>query len=394
MKYFIGIDNSSTDHKVHIVDENCNKIFSCVITNDLNGFKYLDKLLFSYDNVVIGFELPHGPIVDYLRSRRYSLYSINPLKIKRFKESYIVSGNKNDDIDAEAIAQYLYRYQAKLNPLMFNSPEIEKLKIFMLSHNRLIKEHTRYKNRLLFIFRQYFPLYAELFSDHCSKIQLKMVLEYPTLQDLRNVTPEKLTKFLKNNHYRNGSHIRKVLDKIDSYDHLISNEVEYTLFYEAQTLARILLTLKEELKNIKVEMNAITDSHPLGGCFKSLPGSGDIISCKLLAVFGDNKKRFSDANGIQCLFGTAPRNYQSGSYHKVIMRKACNKIGKNILYQFAFSSIKSSKWAREYYDKQKEKGKKHTVAVRALSNKWVKIIFKIWKDEILFDEKKKILSVA
>ena len=38
--------------------------------------------------------------------------------------------------------------------------------------------------------------------------------------------------------------------------------------------------------------------------------------------------------------------------------------------------------------------KTHSVAVRALSNKWVKIIYKIWEDEIFYDEEKKISPAA
>ena len=111
-----------------------------------------------------------------------------------------------------------------------------------------------------------------------------------------------------------------------------------------------------------------------------------ILACKLLALFGDNKDRFTDYNGGQCLFGTAPKNYQSGQYHKVNMRRSCNKSARAVLYKFAFSSMRKSPWAREYYDKQRLKGKTHLVAVRALSNKWVRIIYKIWKEEILYDE--------
>jgi transposase len=81
-------------------------------------------------------------------------------------------------------------------------------------------------------------------------------------------------------------------------------------------------------------------------------------------------------------------------YHKVIMRKACNKTARAVLYKFAFSSLQFSKWSREYYDRQKQRGKTHSVAVRALSNKWIKVIFKIWKDEIFYEEDKKLAPAA
>ena len=35
-------------------------------------------------------------------------------------------------------------------------------------------------------------------------------------------------------------------------------------------------------------------------------------------------------------------------------------------------------WARDYYQRKRVEGKSHTVAVRALANVWVRILFAIW----------------
>ena len=116
---------------------------------------------------------------------------------------------------------------------------------------------------------------------------------------------------------------------------MISPDVEYAYQIEALCLCKILQVINEELKHVEKEMNRLTDDHRIGKYFKSLPGAGKVLACKLLALFGDNKDRFDNYNGVQCLFGTAPKNYQSGMYHKVIMRKACNKSARAILYKFA-----------------------------------------------------------
>ena len=145
---------------------------------------------------------------------------------------------------------------------------------------------------------------------------------------------------------------------------------------------------------IKNEMNSILINHHLGEVFHSLPGSGFVLSAKLLALFGDNMDRFDTANQAQCLFGTAPKNYQSGNYHKVLMRKACNKSARAVLYTFAFTTLRYSSWARSYYDQQRKKGKTHSVSVRALSNKWVRVIFRMWKNEENYQEEKKISPAA
>lgn len=94
MEHFIGIDISTTTHKVKIIDEKCNQKSSFSITNDFNGFEELNKKLTSFNDIKIGIEQPCGHLIDYLHSKNYDLYSLNPLKIKRYKESIKVSGNK------------------------------------------------------------------------------------------------------------------------------------------------------------------------------------------------------------------------------------------------------------------------------------------------------------
>lgn len=394
MDFFAGIDNSSLDHKVRIVNEKGAELVSMTISNDLSGFNQLNNKLCYYSGVNIGFELPHGPIVDYLKAKNYCMYSLNPLKIKRYKESLVVSGNKTDTIDALAIAEYLRNNKSATRELLFNSSHIEKLKTLSIIHTRLTQNNARHLNKLHFTVRQYFPLHEALFSSFGSKVQLQMIIAYPTCKDLKTASQEKIKDFLIRNRYRRTKDIEKILYKIENYSQMISEDIEYAYKFESRCLCTILLTIKNELQEIENEMEEITENHTLGKYFQSLPGAGKVLSAKLLALFGDNKNRFHSANEAQCLFGTAPKNYQSGQYHKIIMRKACNKTARAIVYKFAFASLQFSNWAREYYDQQRKKGKTHSVAVRALSNKWVKIIYCIWKNEVFYDEMKKSVLVA
>lgn len=394
MTYYIGIDNSSLDHKVHIIDSDGKFHSQFTIDNNLIGFNQLNSAIKNLDDLMIGFELPHGPLVDYLRNKNYSVYSLNPLKIKRFKEIITVSGNKNDKIDSAAIAEYLRKNHQQCRPILYNSKEIEKLKMLSIIHNRITEEHARYKNKLHFAVRQYFYLHESLFTDFGCTIQLKMLMKYPTYYDLKQAGDDELINFLKSNKFRVSKYITKIIEKVKSYDQIISPEVEYAYTIEVKMLCGILLTLNQNLNDVEKEMNIILDNHHLGSIFRSLPGAGIVLACKLLALFGDNKCRFDNANQAQCLFGSAPRNYQSGNYHKITMRKACNKFGRAVLYSFAFSSMHFCPWARAYYYEQRAKGKTNSVAVRALSNKWVKVIFKLWKEEIFYDESKKYLAAA
>ena len=46
----------------------------------------------------------------------------------------------------------------------------------------------------------------------------------------------------------------------------------------------------------------------------------------------------------------------------------------------------SSQWAREYYEHQRKAGKGHNTAVRALAFKWIRILFRCWKNSVAYSE--------
>jgi len=81
---------------------------------------------------------------------------------------------------------------------------------------------------------------------------------------------------------------------------------------------------------------------------------------------------------VQALAGTSPVAYESGKYAKAHRRYACVKPFRNTLYQFAWQSTFREPWAQAYYQRKRQEGKSHSMAVRALANSWVRIIHAIW----------------
>ena len=51
---------------------------------------------------------------------------------------------------------------------------------------------------------------------------------------------------------------------------------------------------------------------------------------------------------------------------------------RNALHQFAWQSTMQEGWARDYYQRKRAEGKTHSMAVRALANVWVRIIYRMW----------------
>ena len=56
------------------------------------------------------------------------------------------------------------------------------------------------------------------------------------------------------------------------------------------------------------------------------------------------------------------------------------------LSRVALHSVAYCPWAREYYERQRAKGKLHNTAIRALAFKWIRILFRCWKERKPDDE--------
>ena len=52
-----------------------------------------------------------------------------------------------------------------------------------------------------------------------------------------------------------------------------------------------------------------------------------------------------------------------------------------------------SLWASKFYDEQRRNGKRHQVAIRALAFKWIRIMYRCWKERQPYDEAKYLLSL-
>ncbi len=146
-----------------------------------------------------------------------------------------------------------------------------------------------------------------------------------------------------------------------------------------------LLPLLEQISQYDKEITRLFLSHEDNEVFSSLPRAGKHLAPRLLAEIGQDRTRYADAASLQALAGTAPVAFQSGTYAKARKRYACLKPLRNALYQFAWQSTLAEPWALAYYQRKRAEGKSHTVAVRALANVWVRIIYAMWLNHTCYE---------
>lgn len=58
---------------------------------------------------------------------------------------------------------------------------------------------------------------------------------------------------------------------------------------------------------------------------------------------------------------------------------------RQTFHEFADHARQLCPWSRAYYRLQKSRGMKHHAALRKLALRWIRILFRVWKDRTAYD---------
>jgi len=394
MNYTCGIDWATEHHDVSIVNRLGMEVKWFRIEDNLNGYQELLQVLKSLGmDIPIAIECKEHLLISFLVNEGYRVYHINPKSAERYKDRYNVGGTKTDSIDAFSLANILRTDLHNHRPLAYSSKEVRTLQMLCGEYEKLEKDKNLLENQLHDGLSKYFPLALNLLSKNSCKTFYRIILQYPTYRELKEACYEELESFLKRNHYLNPRHIKRMYCCIQESDYYSSDIFDEIFASTSQTLCSLLMILTEQLEQMKKMMSQITKNNTLGQVFYSLPGSGDVMSAKLLALMGDNKELYKDSAEVQAYTGIAPIVKRSGKSSRVVFRHACNKAHRETLTWFAFCSMPYCSWARRYYDRKRKEGKRHFESLRFLAFKWLRIIYELWKSGEMYNEERHLSNL-
>jgi transposase len=367
-----------------VIDEMGRKVGQLRVDHTPEGLARLVNFLRDVaplDQIACVVETIHGLLISTLLEAGVALYPVNPKTVDRKRAP---SGAKTDLIDAYLLAKHGRAEFADLRRLEPDGPKIAELKALTRDQDALIQGQTRLVNQLTACLKAYYPAALQLFNKLQQRSALVFLQTYPTPEAAQAASLAEITATLKKGGHTNPTTAAPKILATLHQPHLQADQVT------TRTKARLTLALVEQLlplgKQIVEYDKAITDrflTHADSQIFESLPGAGKRLAPRLLAEWGDDRNRYAETRSIQALAGTCPVLWKSGEFATVHMRFACLKPLRNALHQFAWLSTQQEPWAEAYYQRKRAEGKSHSMAVRALANVWVRIIFAMWhKQEV------------
>jgi hypothetical protein len=120
--------------------------------------------------------------------------------------------------------------------------------------------------------------------------------------------------------------------------------------------------------------------------FDALPGAGAVLAPRLLVAFGAQRERSASAGERQKYAGIAPVTECRGKKSWVPWRLQGPKCLRHTFVEWATAATRHSFWAQGYYQQQRDKGKAHQAAVRALACTWIRLLSRGWQTRTPYHE--------
>lgn len=398
----IGIDWADDHHDVSLQETESGRVETLRVTHTPESLmEWIGQLRtrFRGERIGIAIETSRGPLVHALLEHDFIvLYPVNPRSLHRFRETFTPSGAKDDLPDAHLLRELLVKHRDRLRVWKPDDTETRALRRLAEMRRRTVDQRTQLTQQLRAALKEYFPLALVLAGqDLSSEMAADFLLRWPTLQALQRARPHTIRRFYQNHNCRSRDRIAQRINKIRSAVPLTTDlAILETSALLVQTLARQLKALAPSIARFDEEIAARFATHPDADLFESLPGSGAVIAPRLLAHFGSDRERFTSAEDIQKLSGIAPVTERSGKLGKrwVHWRWAASTFVRQSFHEFAMHSIRSSQWARAYYELQRERGKDRHAAIRALAFKWIRILYRCWKSRTPYNEAQYVQSLV
>jgi transposase len=389
---FAGLDWARQKHDLVAVDGRGAIRVELTIAETAEGWAALRQALAAevgadLSLVAVAVETNNGPAVERLLDLGCRVYPLNPKAAGRYRERKAPSGSRNDRLDAWSFADALRTDGQAWRPLVPDDPLTQELRLLCRDEVHLIRQRTALVNQLQQALLEYYPAALEAFDEWVCAGAWAFVEQFPTPADLAQAGRRRWEKFLHTQRlWRPETATRRLEIFARATTFCGPPAVTRAKSRLALTLARQLRLLESELKGYRAAIEELFRQHPDRDVFGSLPGAGEKLAPRLLSELGDNRQRFSAAEGLQSYAGTAPVSIESGRMKWVKVRRACNKRLRTAVYLWANLSREKCLWAARYYDAKRAAGKSHATALRCLGQRWLKILWRMWQDRRSYDE--------
>jgi transposase len=402
VRWFVGIDWASEQHRVCLVDAEG----KCAAERDVThgGAELsemctwlLEKTAAEPAEIAVAIETPRGPVVEALLERGFKVFATNPKQLDRFRDRFSVAGAKDDRRDAHVLAGSLRTDRQAFRYLSLDDPLVIELREWSRIYDELKQEQNRLTNRMRAQLWRYYPQAIELSEDLAAAWFLDLWQHAPTPAKAAQANEKAIARILKTYRIRrlDAAEILRILRRPPL---VVAPGTTEAATAHIRTIAARLRLINQQINEAERRLDelcgaieAAAESAPGQICeqrdvaiLRSCPGLGRINIATLLAEACEPLRR-RDYHVLRILSGVAPVTRRSGKTCIVVRRHACDNRLQKAVYHWSRVAIQHDPISRQRYAELRHRGHSHARALRGVADRLLYVLCTLLERQILFD---------
>lgn len=384
--FYLGIDIGKNTHVASLMDDKAKVIFKAhSFSNTSDGAATLLEKIAPYSSELeIGMEATGHywlSLYSFLIENHFVVHVINPIQTDGWRKGTEIRKRKTDIIDSVLIADFI-RYGNFLETSLADEDTMS-LRNLSRFRNYLVGSISDLKRKTICVLDQIFPEYHSVFSDIFGKTSKELLMQLSSPSAYEDITPNQLEELLSQVTLK-GFAAKKFNDIsalaqtsfgitfcVDSFSFQLKLLIEQINFIEKQ-VSDVEKQMSDLLKKINTTITTI-------------PGIGDVIGATILGEIGDIQ-RFSNGAKLVAYAGIDASVSQSGEYTSTNnrMSKRGSPYLRKALFRAAFVASNHDPVFKAYYQKKRNEGKHHNVALGAVARKLCYTIYAVLKKNEIY----------
>ena len=353
------------------------------------------------EQMLIGIEVNHGPVVEALLAKKLPVHSVNPKVLDRLRDRFYPAGSKDDRRDGFVLASCVESDAHAFRRIESGNEENLRLQAATRLRGDLKSEFGADANRLWNELREYRPGLLALCRGADEPWLWALIEKAPSPSQGAKLTRRSIGAVLKKHRIRRLTieDVQTVVrgDVLPLRPVYIESHVARVLVLTARLklaqsqIDKIEREIKTELAR-REEAEEKTERRDLA-ILLSLPGFGSLTTATALGESGDAFDR-RDYNALRSLCGAAPITKQSGGSRYVAMRQHCQPRLRVAMHLSALQAIRHDPKFRDLYERARARG--HTVgrALRNIADRLLCLAVQLLRKQELYDIKLRQLAPA
>lgn len=381
---YIGIDIHKRVHEVIILDDMgkpLGKSFKIHNTHDdlRMMFDRIQKVNTNGSPLRFGMEATGYywlALYSHLHNAQQEVVILNPLRTHAYRARSIRPA-KNDRIDARCIAEIIrtepHSDYSLSDEDMLGLRQLTRLRVELVD---LVSDQKR---RLVSLLDHVFPEFETFFREKYCKSALALLQTYPTPADVVAVDLDELTALLER-----VSRKRYGREKAEAIQQTAQRSFGVPIGQKAngiqiKLLAGQIAYLEEQQKDLDQEIAAYLAQIP--NCLTTITGIGDILAAAIIGEIGDIR-RFKNAKALVAYAGLDPSVVQSGEFtaKRAHLSKRGSRHLRRAIWLASAAATRKDPALKALLKKKMAEGKPYHVALGAVANKLLHIIYAVLRD--------------